>query len=169
MSLLSILCATTQKMGVTEKHDVAIGYMEKRMPIPSKWKDAFRKDLKELKSAEYQHQAADAKLQTARQALREQEDASGNEKSRREDACQKALEEVEIAKSQYQAANAELRTAEQTLEELENTADLNESTDYHFQILAHDSVEKVFGRVFARLIEGIKSKKPFIFQHRSSD
>ena len=35
------------------------------------------------------------------------------------------------------------------------------STDYDFQILAEDSVEKVFGRVFARLIRGVKSRKPF--------
>lgn len=40
------------------------------------------------------------------------------------------------------------------------------STDYYFQILSEDSIEKVFGCVFARLIRGIKTRQPFIIQQR---
>lgn len=132
-----MLFVAGMEMSATKKHDVAIDYMEKRISISPTWKSTFQKVSKEVTSAERQYQnqrteVAKERLEKAEQALRE---------------------EIDVFNEQQKTPAADLAESTNLGKRI--------STDYYFQILADDSVEKVFGRVFARLLRGVKSKKPF--------
>lgn len=94
----------------------------------------------------------------------------------RKEALEKALGELKGAENHYQ--NSPTKDVANKLEEAkekfkkevrlfeekpENPAAAggDTSTTYDFQILADDSVEKVFGHVFQRLIRALKSGKTF--------
>ena len=143
ISFLSVAFIAGKKIDVKTRHEAAIKYMEKRVPIRSAWITGFQAALKEIKIAEgqydkYKSDAARVRLETARQKLREQEDTFETQQTR-----EPAAEVLESA------------------DEVEKT-----STDYYFQILAEDAVELVFGRVFARLLRGVKSKAVFTRKDR---
>ena len=143
ISFLSVAFIAGAEINVKTRHEAAIVYMETRVSILSTWSTDFQEALKEVKSAEgqckYHHSdAARVRLETARQKLREQEDA------------------FEIQQTRKSATEVP-----EPVVEVEKT-----STDYYFQILADESVDIVFGRVFARLLRGVKTKAAFTRKDR---
>lgn len=140
IKFFSVLFVVATEMSAIKRYEVAIDYMEKRIPISSTWKSAFQKVSKEFRSAECHYQTQPTEVA----------------KERLEKAEQAFRKEIDVFDEQSKKLAADL-LAESTSSELEKRI----STDYDFQILADDSVEKVFGRVFARLIRRVKSKKPF--------
>lgn len=132
ISFFSVLLAAGKKMSALDKHEHALQYMQQRgsiSPERDERKVALEKALRKLKGAEDHHQNSPTNKDVANKL----------EKAREEFKKEVLLFEGE---SENPAA-----------------AEGDTSTTYDFQILADDSVEKVFGRVFQRLIHAIKSEK----------
>jgi hypothetical protein len=178
ISFLSVAFIAGAEMRVKDKHEAAMEYMETRVSIKSAWKSNFRKNSNEVNSAEgkydyFKSQAernaamkeADTKLQTARQNLRQQENEFETQQRRKKVFALRA-------KIRRQPGNvawffglfSKSRWPWERIPEPEPEEKI--STDYYFQILADESVEKVFGHVFARLLRGVKSKAAFTSQGR---
>ena len=161
ISFLSVAFIAGKKIDVKTRHEAAIKYMKTRVLISPAWSTNFQETLNEFKRAkgEYDNRSADAarvKLGTERQKLREQKDAA---RDRLEEARQKLREQEDAFKTE--------ETREPAIKALESVDEVKTtSTDYYFQILAEDAVEPVFGRVFARLLQGVKFKAVFTRKDR---
>ena len=143
ISFLSVAFIASREFGLKTRHEAVIKYMKTRVSISSAWTTDFQEALNQFNSAKCKcdnsdSDAARVKLETARQKLREQEDAFETQQTR-----EPAIEVLE------------------SVDEVEKT-----STEYCFQILGDNAVEPVFGRVFARLLRAVKTKAVFTRKDR---
>jgi hypothetical protein len=145
ITFLSVLLVAAEEMSEAQKHKAALTYMEERKAISQDWKDSFLKVVKDWESAHARHcnqrdsMEAKEKFEKARQALKDAENTFSGKQSRKQ-----------IPQDKNTGSDS---------------AKFN-STDYFFQILAAESVEKVFGHVLGRLILALKTKSPFVVQQR---
>ena len=140
---MSIAFIAGREFGLKTRHEAVIKYMKTRVSISSAWTTDFQEALNQFNSAKCKcdnsdSDAARVKLETARQKLREQEDAFETQQIR-----EPAPEVLEL------------------VGEVEKT-----STGYYFQILVENTIEPVFGRVFARLLRAVKTKALFTRKDR---
>lgn len=80
ISFLSVAFIASGKINIKTRHEAAIKYMETRVSISSAWTTDFQAALKEVSSAkgkcdDRDSDTAKVELETARQKLREQEEA----------------------------------------------------------------------------------------------
>lgn len=132
INFLSILFLGGKEMTTEEKYIMVLDFMKKRKPI--KQEQSFLDALKALKTAkEKRHGGTESttKLQEA--------------------AFQRATKNLVEARH---ALDLELEAISSKKSKSER-----KGTDYYLQILAADSVEKIFGHVFSRILEAIHSKK----------
>ena len=140
ISFLSVAFIASRKFGLKTKHEAAIKYMKTRVSISSTWSTDFQEALNQVNSPknEYDNRNSDAA------------------RSRLEISKQKLREQEDAFETPKSAAQVS-----KPVVEVEKT-----STDYYFQILADDAVEPVFGRVFARLLRGVKTNAVFTRKDR---
>jgi hypothetical protein len=132
INFLSILFLGGTEKTTEEKHIMALEFMKKRKSI--KQEQSFLKALKALKTAEEKRNGGTERTKELQEA-----------------AFQLAMKNLTEAKH---ALDLELEAVSSKRSKSEG-----DGTDYYLQILAADSVEKIFGRVFARILEAIHSKK----------
>jgi hypothetical protein len=132
INFLSILFLGGTEKTTEEKHIMALEFMEKRKSI--KRKQSFLNALGALKIAEEKRYGGTERT-----------------KKQQEATFQRATENRTEAK---RVLDLELEAISSKRGKLEGGG-----TDYYLQILAEDSVEKIFGCVFARILKAIHSKK----------